>query len=394
MLLAVAMTTDTLINQTTKGVSEMATYGLTIPAIRGTQGSRVFYATNLPNEALRNYFGAVEPAVEKSQRPLDPNHAKKIERYIIENQTEYVLGALTYSANHEGQFTATGTENSGFELGDLTFPPGTIFKSLDGQHRREAVLNASSDSDVIAKDSIAVLIYVEPEVVKRRQMFSDMNSTPKKVSKSLNVTFDSRDPFAMGAKSIITKHPMLIDRIEEFGPRVRADSTDFFTLSSIQDTLKKLFVGSVGRVKDPSMYPETRIVTRGVQFFDILQKARSEYTEATKSHGDLIRLREETILFSSTTLRALAGAVFKAMEYYDVGDLSAIETKLVNAIMSIDFSVNSPLFIDSGFISSGSPTPSARNQEVQAATNAIFKVLQDGTGTLNDRDKKSIRSRG
>lgn len=366
----------------------MATYGLTIPAIRGNQGGRIFYATNLPNEALRNYFGSVEPEAEKSQRPLDQNHAKAIERYILENQEEYVLGALTYSADHAGKFAPIGAEDSGFELGNLTFPPGTIFKSLDGQHRRAAVLSAASDSDAIAKDSIAVLIYVEPELAHRRQMFSDMNSTPKKVSSSLNTAYDSRDPFAVGAKSIITKHPLLINRIEEFGPRVKADTDKFYSLASVKDTLKKLFVGTIGRVKDPSMYPEERIVSRGSQFFDILQKARPEYAKALSSRDELVRLRENTILFSSTTLRALAGAVYKALEYYEVGDLGLIENKLIKAIANIDFTVNSAMFIDAGFITPGSPTPSARNQEVQAATNAIYAALQDGTGRLNDRDQR------
>ena len=353
----------------------MATYGLVIPAIRGKQGGRIFYSTNLPIAALRVYFGAVEPALEKSQRPIVASHVKDIERYILDNQNEYVLGALTYSSDTEGSFEVLGKDNSGFELGNLTFSAGTVFKSLDGQHRREAIMNAASENEGLAKDSIAVLIYVEPDLVNRRQMFSDMNSTPKKVSKSLNINYDNRDPFAIGAKSLITKHPMLIGRVEELAPRVKPDSDNFYSLASIQDTLKKLFVGSIGRVKDPSMYPEERIVSRGMQFFEILLKARPEYAKAMNSHEELVRLREQTILFSSTTLRALAGAVYKATEFYEVGDLGLIENKLVKLISDIDFTTNSRLFIDAGFISPGSSTPSARNQEVQSATMAIFAVL-------------------
>ena len=67
--------------------------------------------------------------------------------------------------------------------------------------------------------------------------------------------------------------------------------------------------------------------------------------------------------------------VFKATEFYEVGDLGLIENKLVKYISNIDFTTHSSLFIDAGFIAPGSSTPSARNQEVQAATIAIFAVL-------------------
>ena len=220
-------------------------------------------------------------------------------------------------------------------------------------------------------------------------MFSDMNSTPRKVSKSLNVAFDSRDPFARSAKLLIKKHPLLLDRVEEMAPRVRADSENFFSLASVQDTLKKLFVGSAGRLKDSHRYTDSIVVQRGMDFFDILQKSRPEYSEAMQDVSKLIDFRRQTILFSSTTLRALAGATFKASAYYDVERLTKIQDILVESISSIDFSTKSKLFIDSGFIQRGKSTPSARNQEVVSATNAIFETMKDGTGKVEAKRQSS-----
>ena len=168
--------------------------------------------------------------------------------------------------------------------------------------------------------------------------------------------------------------------MEQLAPRVKADSSDFFSLSSIQDTLKKLYVGTGGRVKDSSSMTDEDIVERGSDFFDVLLKARPEYSEAQRSQSALLKYRTSTILFSSTTLRALAGAVYKATLYYGEQSGRTIQDKLVTAISKVDFTVNSKLFINAGFISAGSPTPSARNQEVIAATNAIYKSLQDGSG--------------
>ena len=355
--------------------------GINLPAIKGKQGGRTFYVTNLPNAVFESFLKGVESAVEQSQRPMDPRHAEQIAEYIRSNPNEYVVGALTFAVDREVPFTKLGDQNfGGFDLGTISLGLDTKYHSLDGQHRREAIIKVQREMENVGSDSTAVIFYVEPDLFRKRQMFSDMNSTSKKVSKSLNISFDNRDPFARAAKILIMQHPLLIDRIEQLAPRVKADSSDFFSLSSIQDALKKLFVGTGGRVKDSSGITDEEIIARGVDFFDLLQKARPEYSEAQRNQLSLIKFRTSTILFSSTTLRALAGAVYKATVYYGDQSGELVKSKLATAISKIDFTVNSKLFIDSGFIAAGSPTPSARNQEVIAATNAIYKSLQDGTG--------------
>ena len=355
--------------------------GINLPAIKGKQGSRTFYVTNLPNAVFESFLKGVESAVEQSQRPMDPRHADQIAEYIRANPDEYVVGALTFAVDREVPFTKIGDQNfGGFDLGTISLGLDTKYHSLDGQHRREAIIKVQREMENVGNDSTAVIFYVEPDLFRKRQMFSDMNSTSKKVSKSLNISFDNRDPFARAAKILITQHPLLIDRIEQLAPRVKADSTDFFSLSSIQDALKKLYVGTGGRVKDSSGMTDDEIVSRGADFFDVLLKARPEYSIAQRSQDSLLGFRTSTILFSSTTLRALAGAVYKATVYYGDQSGRVVHDKLVTAISKIDFTVNSKLFIDAGFIAAGSPTPSARNQEVIAATNAIYRSLQDGSG--------------
>lgn len=354
----------------------MFDFGIRVPAIRGRQGKRIFYVTSLPNEFLRNIFKDVQPAAEKSQRPIDPRHSHAIQDYVRFNRSDYLIGALTYAMDSEGQFKQLGESNdSEFALGELSIPLDTTFSSLDGQHRRQALIDLLDEIPELKSESTAVLIYVESDTLKKRQMFSDMNSTPKKVSKSLNVAFDSRDPFAKGAKLLIKKHPMLLNRIEEMAPRVKADTNYFFSLSSIQDTLKKLFVGSAGRVKEPGKFTEKLVLKRGNDFFNLLLESRPEYLEALNSDDSLDLFRKQTILFSSTTLRAIAGATHKALNYYDAVDLEEIEDQIKAALKEVDFSTTSKLFIKAGFIQKGSSTPSARNQEIMAATNAIFELM-------------------
>lgn len=363
----------------------MKGYGtIPLPAIRGKQGGRTFYVSNLPNLLVRNFLRDVQSAVdisERSQRPLDPKHADDITHYLKSNVDEYVVGALTFAMKTEGEFTPLPNQNSdGYELGTLQFNLVQEFHSLDGQHRRQAIIKAMEEVDSIRDDSTAVIFYVEPDLKRRQQMFSDMNSTPRKVSKSLNIAYNNRDPFARAAKFLAESHPLLVGKVEKLQPRVKADSTDFFSLSSIQDAVKRVVTGSISKGVAVEDLTDGEINRRGGEFFDLLLKSRKEFSIAATNPKALQQYREETILFSSTTLRVLAGAVGRANQYYKAQTPVAIHDKLVRALMDIDFSINSEMFVKSGFIALGSSTPSARNQEIVAAIRAVTEQMKDGTG--------------
>src|SRR5262249_14512274 len=147
--------------------------------------SRTFYQVTVPNSVLNNFFTVnMDPPAEKSQRQLDPKHAHDIRDYILENPDEYLLGAVVYAVDQECVFKESEISPS---IGTLTIPFGTNLRSLDGQHRRSGLNEAIAEDSEIGNEDTAVLIYVEPDVAKRRQMFSDMNATPKVVAKALNV---------------------------------------------------------------------------------------------------------------------------------------------------------------------------------------------------------------
>ena len=190
----------------------MAITGLTLPATRGRQGDRTFYVVTVPNSVLNNFFTVnMDPPEEKSQRQLDPRHAHEIRDYILESPSDYVLPTLVYAIDKAAPFRSWEKAE---DVGLLTIPFGTNLRSLDGQHRRQGLNEAIAENHVIADDHTSVLIYVEPDVQRRRQMFSDMNATPKVVSKALNVYFDHRSPFARAAQALAGQHPLLRDNVD------------------------------------------------------------------------------------------------------------------------------------------------------------------------------------
>ncbi|TBN57437.1 DGQHR domain-containing protein [Glaciihabitans arcticus] len=355
----------------TDSSSIFQTTGLSLPALRGQQGSRTLYLTLPSNAVLNNFFPIdMEPADDRSQRALDAGHARQIAQYITSNPTEYALGAITYAVDLEGSFTEV---EKGSNIGLLRLPLNARLRSIDGQHRREGIRLAIDAVQDLGSQSTALLIYVEHDLAKRRQMFSDMNNTARKVSKALNVSYDTRDPFARVAAELADNHPLLEGRVDREGSRTQPGDGNLFTLAALHDALKRLFVGGSGRVKDSARFDEDQIRTRGSVFFDALLSARPELRPGVTAE-ELEETRSRSILLSSTTLRVVAASFWAACEATGV-DALAIGGAFSGFLSDLDFSPSADLWIQSGFVSPGRATPNARSQEMRAAAEVIADLL-------------------
>lgn len=345
--------------------------GTTLAAMRGKQGDRVFYVVLPDNRTLDKVFSAdVEPHDDRSQRALNPKHAAAIAQYVLDNRSEYVLGAITYAVDVEGTFTPAV---EGMPFGTLELPDEARLRSVDGQHRRHGLHEAMQTLEDVADDNTALLLYVEDDLAARRQMFSDMNWTPRRVSASQNVAFDQRDPFSRATQRLVRTHDLLRDRVEQEQARVRRGSAALFTLGAVYDANKRLTLGPSGRLKSYTGLDEEAIVDRGNRFFDVLG-TRSELRDA-RTPEQLQALRDASILVSSTTLRVLAGATYACIDHHRKQGTPFRIEDLAAPLSRIDFSPDADLWVTSGFVSPGKRTPNARNQEVLRATNLLAGEL-------------------
>ncbi len=342
-----------------------------LPVLRGRQGERTLYVTLPSNGDIDLKFSReVELPGDRAQRSLNPKHAEGIADYIVDNRSEYLLGAITYAVDVEGTFSPIAP---GSAFGTLILPASAKLRSVDGQHRRHGIRKAMELVNDVADDNTAVLIYVEDDLARRRQMFSDMNWTARKVSASQNVAFDSRDPFSRATQRLVKTHPLLKDRVEMEMARVPRGSTSLFTLGSIYDACKRLMLGPSGRIKSFAGHDEETIVERGKKFFTLLQ-VRKELTEATSPEA-IDGIRATTILVSSTTLRVLAGSVFACIEHHRKQGTPFAISDLQGPLTQVDFRPTADLWQRAGFVSPGKSTPNARNQEVVQATNLLTGAL-------------------
>lgn len=358
--------------------------GIHLHALKGRQGDRQMYLLLVTNhELLRNFAAEAEisDGAERVQRDLDARHYKDIVNYINENPAEYLLGAMTYAIDtvDEDDFLPAGP---GSNIGTLVLPTNARLRCLDGQHRRSAIAEAVRQNEEVGDDYSAVVLYVEDDFMKRRQMFSDMNATPKVVSKALNITFDSRDPYARAAQALAENHPLLKDVVETRKARITTTDAKIFSLAGVFDGLKRFDLGMVlPRGRSPKGKAEAELIAIGTTLFDTINAAFPEFTDVKdeleavdepKEKAEIMKAaRRRTILFSTTTLRVIAGALHEAMDEDGQTDASVY----IERLKKIDFAPTSPLFTDVGFVTA-TGTPSARNQEVFAATKALTGAIR------------------
>lgn len=361
--------------------------GIQIPAARGRQGDRDMYLLCVQNTMLlRNFSAEAEATVtadQRVQRALDPRHADDIVTYINENPEDYVLGAVTYAIDTVDPDKHFVELQPGSDIGFLLLPLKAELRCLDGQHRRAAIAKAATLDERVLDDYTAVVLYVEDDYVRRRQMFSDMNATPKVVAKALNVSFDSRDPYARASIALTKEHPLLVGVVETEKARVNSRSANIFSLAGVYDGLKRYVLGpQLPRGRSPRDKGDEELYALGAQLFDVLAEARDEFASVRerakqaagddKALGDLMAAeRRQTLLLSTTTLRVVSGALHVAMKRDQVED----PKRYRDSLAKVNFTSSSSLFNDVGFVGRNG-TPSARNQEVLEATKALAAVLR------------------
>lgn len=346
--------------------------GLTVSALRGKQGDRDVYAL-LPSLGIldHHFSNKVARGEQREQRHLDEKRASDIADYVCDKD-DYVLGAITYAVNMEPRFEEF---EPGSGVGRLFIPYQAKLRTVDGQHRREGVKQALEVQEELATQGVVICLYVEPSADRRRQMFSDMNSHQKPVSKSINVSFNQRDPFARAVQGLVGTHELLKDRVEMEKASVSPSSTKLFTLGAVYDCLLKLYVGMGGRVRKRDEYKDAAILTEGTNFFALLLAARPELQEIVSGSIAPRDLRPKSILASSTTIRVLAGAHWTCVRGKDgVGTMT--RARFGQLLAQIDFDPGNEFWSKNGFVTPGKTTPNSRLQEMRRAADAIATEIR------------------
>lgn len=289
---------------------------VSIPALRGTMGGRVYYNISLamaevPRLFRFNDWEQATPEL-RAQRVLNRSRVPDIAKYILDNEDSYLFSAITASYSAEVKFTPIDENYP--DIGTLEIELENLELIInDGQHRSAGIAAAIKENPGLGKDKISVLLFPMENLERLQQMFTDLNRYAHKTSKSLDVLYDHRDNLSALTMDVSEQVDVFKGMVDREKITIPLRSPKIFTLSTLYDANEEL-VGP-------------KIDKRGSKDFESRRKLAVEYwTELANvvrdwhrvKDGDMkaAELRQEKINTHAVVMRALGGAGHALIDEY------------------------------------------------------------------------------
>ena len=210
---------------------------ITVPAIRGQMGTTKYFTANFPMRMAVRLFlydpdiMAAMPVEFRNQRKLKKNRIPEIADYITQHD-DYIFSSITVSVDTDN---LNFLESDGYpDVGMLELPMDVEWIVNDGQHRVAGIAEALKVDASLGKDSISVVVLPDGGLERRQQIFSDLNRTVQKTSKSLDIQFDRRMPINQITQVCVDHVPLFNGRTDRERVSLSLRSASFVTLSGLQ----------------------------------------------------------------------------------------------------------------------------------------------------------------
>ncbi|MCA0029244.1 DNA sulfur modification protein DndB [Mesorhizobium sp. B263B2A] len=330
-----------------------------VSAMRGKMGSRTYYACLMPMTAVPQFFKFTEwngiSAEDREQRVLNAKRVPDIARYINENEDDYLFSSITASYKSPPKFSPFDG-NPETNIGTLKLQLGDELIINDGQHRCAGIVKALAEgSPSVKTDTLSVLLFPWETTDRVQQMFSDLNRTVVKTSKSLDILYDKRDDLAAATLAMVEQVPVFKDLTEKEDMALKAKSTKLFTLAALYDACSEVLKG----------HDKSEIMANAALLADYWSTVATHMPDWTKAQSGFklpLEIRQERISTHSTVLRALGGLGSDLMSTPDWRDR-------LNLLDHVDWSKKNPEWQDV-CISANSVVS---NRQARFATKAFLK---------------------
>ncbi|MBN2836536.1 MAG: DNA sulfur modification protein DndB [Candidatus Delongbacteria bacterium] len=221
-------------------------YSYNFPAIRGTQAGKSYYSFMCPLGIIHKLFVFDDdeiPPEHRAQRVLNTKRIPEITSYIIENPKDYVFSSLTASISGEHEFTSSSNDELHKDVGILAIDMESKLIINDGQHRRAAIEEAIKLNPKLRDETISIVLFIDENLLKYQQMFSDLNQHAVNVSNSIGILYDHRSPEALLTKSVIDSNNNLKKYTDMSNSSLAQKSNKLFTLSNFHKANLRLTKG-------------------------------------------------------------------------------------------------------------------------------------------------------
>ena len=213
------------------------------PVIRGIQAGREYYVAMWSLRLMRqvSIFNEDELSPElRAQRTLNKVRIPEMSAYVIDNPDDYVFSALTVSIDSNVDFDPLPGQD---KLGMLKVPMEAKFIINDGQHRRQAMIEALEQRPELAHETIAVVFFLDIGLERCQQMFADLNRHAIRPSRSLGLLYDHRSDKAKLSKLVILKSDFFREIVDMEKSSLAKRSRKLFTLSAFFNACADLVEG-------------------------------------------------------------------------------------------------------------------------------------------------------
>lgn len=223
-------------------------YTINAPAIRGRMGDAVYYSAVFPLGAVVKLF-TYDPErmadltpEERTQRALKRQRVPEIADYIVEHRGDYVFNSIVASVEDESRVTFTPVDDNE-DIGMLALPLDLEFTVNDGQHRTAGIAEALARAKELELDTIPVVVFTGVDRERAQQIFSDLNRTVQKTSRSLDILFDHRSPVNRITVALADTVPLFAGRVDKERIALAGRSKEFTTLANLQSATQALLDG-------------------------------------------------------------------------------------------------------------------------------------------------------
>ncbi len=350
---------------------------VSFPAMRGEIGQRTYYSCLMKLNAVPKMFTFTDWAEfmpeDREQRILNKKRVPDIAKYIVDNEDGYLFASITASYKCGAEFKAAdGHENIG--VLEMEFEDAN-FVINDGQHRCAGITQALKLNPALGEEMISVLLFEYESRGRVQQMFSDLNRTVAKTSKSLDILYDKRDLMANVTLEICDRIEVFKDMVDKDAVSLPVRSPKLFSLASMYDANEELLKFQ----KDEEHGTHGALVSTAVEYWEAVSKVIPDWARVKARDLKAMELRQESICAHAVVLRALGAAGAELMR----DDPANWKGRLFE-LGSIDWRKKNPEWENVCIIANSV----ASNRQARLATKAFIKRRLGLT--LNEGEAKSL----
>lgn len=350
---------------------------VSFPAMRGAIGQRVYYSCLMKLNAVPKMFTFTDWAEfmpeDREQRVLNKKRVPDIAKYMVDNEDGYLFAAITASYKCPVEFTPA----PGFEdLGNLEMDfEDANFVINDGQHRCAGITQALKLNSALGEETISVLLFPYENRDRVQQMFSDLNRTVAKTSKSLDILYDKRDLMANVTLDVCERVDAFKDLVDKDAVSLPVRSPKLFSLASMYDANEELLKFQ----KDEEHGTHSALVSTATEYWESVSKVIPDWGRVKARDLRAMELRQESICAHAVVLRALGAAGAELMK----DDPTGWKGRLFE-LSQIDWRKKNPEWENVCIIANSV----ASNRQARLATKAFIKKKLGLT--LSEGEEKAI----